>query len=299
MRVLFFLFFCVSTVQSQKTLLKGSVIDSETKQPVVYANISFLKSNKGTSSNEDGTFSLEINKELLNHKAHISCLNYKDTIVLAKALNNKTVLLKRKDFLLDEVLITAKKNQELVVDKYRRKHIKSSFGANQANPCILTKYFRYEDTYEDTPFLKNVIVYFGSYIGRKKSKFRVRLYAIDPVTKNPSEDIIKDDIVAYSRKVDGKVVVDISKYNIEFPKEGFYVGLERLHIPYNFYEYTYTEEGKRKKHVSKSVAPNFGTVYSKDTIKVFLSGKWRSHYYAQDFYKGNSIQPAISLTLSN
>jgi hypothetical protein len=299
MKKLLLLLFISSQLFSQKINFKGRLLDKETKKPVVYANISFLKSNAGISSLEDGTFNLNIDKKLLNKKVHISCLNYKDTIVLAKEIHNKTLYLQPKNFELDEIVISRKADRELVVDKYRRKHIKATFGGIQSNPWIVAKFFKFKKEYGQTPYLKDLSVYFGAMIIRKKSKFRIRLFKIDTLTGKPSEDLVKEPIIAYSRKIDGKVKIDISKYDIEFPAEGFFVGLERVHIPYNFYEYNYTMEGSKKKYRAKAVAPSFGAVYTKDTTYNFSRGSWKKFYSPQSFYEGNQIQPAISLTLSN
>lgn len=299
MRVFLCLLFVCISVKSQTFLLKGKLVDAVSYKPISYANISFLKGNKGVSTEENGMFSIEITKENLKEKVHISCLNYKDTIVVAKDLQNTSFTLRPKTFELNEVIITKKVDKKLNVDKYKRKHIKSSFGGLQKSPWIVTKFFKYKSRYEKTPYLKEIIVYFNSLLGRRKSKFRVRLFKLDTVLNKPSVDLVNKEIIAYSKKIDGKVKIDVSHLNIEFPKEGFFVGLERLHIPYNFYEYTYTKKGKKKKYIAKAVAPSFGAVYTKDTINVFVKGKWKKHYFPQDFYKGNAIQPAISLTLSN
>jgi len=299
MKKLLLLLFVSSQSFSQTINFNGKLLDKETNKPVVYANISFLKSNTGISSLEDGIFNLEIERKLLKEKIHISCLNYKDTVVLASNLQNKTLFLQPKSFKLDEVVISRKVDREIVIDKYKRRDIKSSFVSTRGHPWIITKYFPYTKEYKNTPYLKEVWVYFGSLLNRKKSKFRIRFYKKEKETGKPSNDIIREGIIAFSRKIDGKVKVDVSKYDIEFPKEGFFVGLERLNIPYNFYEYSYTKEGSRKKYVSKSLAPSFGATYTKDSIHMYSKGKWRDFYIPQKFYEGYQIQPAISLTLSN
>ena len=299
MKKLLLLLFVCSQSFSQTINFKGKLLDKETNKPVVYANVSFLKSNRGISSLEDGTFNLEIDRNLLKEQLHISCLNYKDTIVLASNIQNKTLFLQPKSFELAEVVVSRKVDRELVIDKYKRRDIKSSFGALRGHPWIITKYFPYKKKYKNTPYLNEIWVYFGSLISRKKSKFRIRFYKKDIKTGKPSDDIIREGILAFSRKIDGKVKVDVSKYDIEFPKEGFFIGLERLHIPYNFYEYSYKKEGSRKKYVSKSLAPSFGATYAKDSILIYSKGKWRDFYFPQKIYEGYQIQPAISLTLSN
>ena len=75
----------------QQTTFKGSLLDAKTKEPVVYANISFIQTSKGISTTEQGTFFMYINQKYLKGKVHISCLNYKDTLVNASDLNNTTL----------------------------------------------------------------------------------------------------------------------------------------------------------------------------------------------------------------
>ena len=91
-KLLFFLF--ISTqLFSQRINFEGKLVDAKTQEPIVYANVSFLNSDKGISSNEDGTFLMNLNKKYLDSKVHISCLNYKDTVVVAKDLYKKTLFL--------------------------------------------------------------------------------------------------------------------------------------------------------------------------------------------------------------
>lgn len=299
-KIAWVLFFVSTSLVAQTVTFKGTVLDKITKEPVVYANISFLKIKKGISSTEKGTFELDITPKDLNRKVHISCLNYQDTIVLAKDLQNKTIYLNPKPYELDEITITQKLDKELVIDKYKRRDIKTSFGSSKGNPWIITKFFDYKDAYEETPYLKDVTVYFGSLLMRKKGKFRIRMYAVDTTNNKPGEDILTDNLVVTMKKVNGKIKVDLSDYDIEIPKEGLYIGIERLEIPYNFNEYTYTIEGSKKKYKAISIAPSIGATLTKDTIYIYQLGKWRKFYFpGKKYYDGYNIEPAISLTLSN
>lgn len=299
MRVFLFLCFVSITAFSQTVVLKNKVIDAYTNDPVAYANISFLNENVGVSSDENGHFSLQINKKILKSKVHVSCLNYKDTVVLASVLQSESLKLQPKLYELEEVIISKKADRELVVDEYKRRDIKASFGGRKGSPWIVTKYFPYKSEYKNFPFLKSVTIYFTSFLSRKKAKFRVRFFKVDEKTGKPSEDILKESLIVDVKKTTGKTEVDVSKFNIEFPKEGFFVGLERIHIPYNFHKIKYTKQGSRKKYKDTIVAPDFGAIYTKDSTWVKSSGKWVKHYFPQEFYKGNALKPAISVTLSN
>ena len=52
--VIFLFVFCAG--HAQDVLVEGHVLDEKSKTPVPYANVSFLKTLKGTSSDEDGYF---------------------------------------------------------------------------------------------------------------------------------------------------------------------------------------------------------------------------------------------------
>lgn len=68
MKTIFWLLFVSSQVYAQRINFSAKLLDKKTKEPIVYANISFLKNALGVSSLEDGTFSLEIDENLLNEK---------------------------------------------------------------------------------------------------------------------------------------------------------------------------------------------------------------------------------------
>jgi hypothetical protein len=120
-----------TSVFSQKLPLKGKIVDKETKEPVKYANISFLKNDIGTSYSEFGHYWLMADQKLYSEKVHISCLNYKDTIIQAKELHSNIIQLEPKSYKLKEIVISKKVDRELVIDKYKRKDIKTTFGGGQ------------------------------------------------------------------------------------------------------------------------------------------------------------------------
>ena len=65
MKKLIFFLFISAQLFSQQVIFKGKLVDKETKLPIVYANISFLNSDKGISSKENGEFEILIDKKLL------------------------------------------------------------------------------------------------------------------------------------------------------------------------------------------------------------------------------------------
>lgn len=292
MKKIVLLLLCSSSLFGQKIILNGKLLDKDTGKPVVYANISFIDIQKGVSSLEDGGFSLEVTNEDLKRKVHISCLNYKDTIVQAKDLNKKIVYLTPESYQLEEIVLSnkRKKDLELELKKIRKKDLKIGFGGRVEKPWTIARYFEYEEKYEQTPYLKKITVFTKKY-GRRKAKFRVRIFTKNELTGLPEEDLLKENIIVSMGKGDKKAQIDVSEYDIEMPKTGFFVALERLHIPYNFYEYKLKyKDGEVRKVMG--VSPDFGSVAAKnEKLFTYLGGKW--------FSRKGKIVPAISVTLSN
>jgi hypothetical protein len=295
-KLIFLLFICLQT-GAQTISFKGKLLDKETNKPVVYANISFLKMNAGISSLEDGTFNLEIDKKLLQEKIHISCLNYKDTIVLADNLQQKTLFLQPKSFELNEVVISKKVDRELEVNKIKARKVKTSMIGTADFPWTVARYFEFKKEYEKTPYLKNVIIFLSTRENRK-AKFKVRVFSKDSITGFPKDDLIIENLIVDVSQKEKKVVLDLSKYDLEIPKKGVFISLERLNIPYNIYDYVFKYKDSISKKV-KRVAPDFGAipVYNEKRY-MFKKGKWYSSENDIIYYKDKTLVPAISLTLS-
>lgn len=298
MRKIIVLLFLSTQVFSQSINLKGKLLDSNTKEPIVYANISFLKSNKGISSLEDGTFNLEIDKKLLKEKVHVSCLNYKDTIVFANQLNDKILFLKADNLELDEVFISKKVNRELIVKKIKKRKIKISLIGTTNFPFTVARYFEFKKEYVETPFIKKVTIFLGN-DEKRKAKFRVRFFLKDSVSSLPKNDLLKESLIVSVDKRQKKIEIDLLKYDLEIPKKGIFIVLERLHVPDNFYEDTFNYKDSISKKVTR-VAPDFGGVAVFDEKRyTYRKGKWFSQEKEISYYKGKTIVPAISLTLTN
>uniref|UniRef100_UPI003217DAA7 TonB-dependent receptor n=1 Tax=uncultured Draconibacterium sp. TaxID=1573823 RepID=UPI003217DAA7 len=109
---LFTLCFCVlcilQVVAQQKVTVSGTITDTETKQPVVYANIAFPDLGIGTSSNEKGEFSIK-NVPAGPYKLLVSYIGYQEyslDMTLRKDVN-LSIRLKQQSLGLKEVIVTA------------------------------------------------------------------------------------------------------------------------------------------------------------------------------------------------
>jgi hypothetical protein len=295
MKKLFFFLFISAQVFSQRINFKGKLIDAQTQEPVVYANISFLKSNKGISSNEDGSFSIHLDKKYLASKIHISCLNYKDTIVFANDVYNKTLSMQSLNIVLDEITLTKRIQKKVVLGEVKNK----VEGVHTSGMRMLAKYFPNDKRVTCCNYLETLEIHFSKRnVHRKKAKFRIRIFSKDEKTGLPQEDLLNVNLPMEIEDGQKKVTIDISKYNLEMPENGLFVAFEKLFIPFNQY-------GKNDSDMENEFfyAPIIGYAkYSKkdrnDNMYHYVKGQWKLSPIGK-IKLMRQYAPAISLTLSN
>ena len=290
---IFFLLFLTTTAFSQQVLFKGRLLDAKTKESVVYANISFLKTTKGISSGEDGSFAMYIHHKYMDGNIHISCLNYKDTIVKASDVNNIVLLMQPKQNQLEEIVLTKRVNRTFLQDKVKKK----VHGVHSAGMRMMAKYFPFDRKNKYCNYLSKVTLYFSKR-HNKKSKFRVRVFNRDAITGLPKEDILNVNLPVTISEGQLSTEVDLSNFDIEMPKNGVFIAFEKLFIPFNEY-------GKKQENSDGEVlyAPIIGfTKYN------YRKPKERTYYYVKGNWVKSALNrvsgfkkwaPAISLTLTN
>lgn len=294
MRKLFLVFFLVSIAAfAQKIEFAGKLLDKNTKEPVVYANLSFLDSEKGISSTEDGTFLMYIDKKLLNGKIHISCLNYKDTIVFAKDLQNKVLLLSSKTEILDEVVIRKTLDKQVVLDPIKKKVV----NMHSSGLRMIAKYFPNTKKNACCNYIVKVEIQFPKR-QKQQSKFRFRIFDRDLKTGNPKDDLLTESIPITIRKGETSVFLNLEDYGIEMPENGFFIAFEKLFIPFNEYG-----ENNLDPNSEVFYSPIMGMTKSKEYKKeirnyIYTKGMWTN---LAGINKGRmkGYVPAISVTLSN
>ena len=107
---------------SQEIKMKGIITDSETKIPIHFVNIGFLNKNKGTISNLNGEFILNVSEKFLNDSLTISHVNYYPIKIPIDNFNNRTIFLEPRTNELSEVIVTNKRkiNRKVGVNIYLR-----------------------------------------------------------------------------------------------------------------------------------------------------------------------------------
>lgn len=278
--------------------LKSVIIDSETKEKISYVNIWVENENIGTTSNEKGEFELEIDgtKVIL-----FSAIGFETKKILSDSIKN---ILELKPLVteLNEIVIKSKKrSQELIIGKFKKSKINIYFACGTI-PWISARYFKFQEEYSKTPFLKKIRLLTNSDV--ENAKFNIRIYDVNE-NGEPNNYINVKNIIGIAKKGRKITEIDISNLNIEFPKEGLFIAIEWLIIESNKHEYNYTMQDSRKRLRGISYEPAIGTVLAETDENgwIFIQGKWRKIFKnssgATKRYKDKYNLLAIELTLTD
>ncbi|MFK8061452.1 MAG: carboxypeptidase-like regulatory domain-containing protein [Polaribacter sp.] len=228
-----FVVLITNSIFGQTLFFKGEILDKKTKDPIAYASLLFLDSSIGTATNEQGRFNIELREKDLKSKVLISCINYKDTIVLTSQLKNKTFYLRPTVEVLDEVVLRKRKIKEVVLDPVKRK-VKYMLPFNKTSGVQMNaKYFPYTSKNNGVDYIKDITIKYYRRSYKCKGKYRLRIFDRDIKTGKPKKDILKKNIILTMLANDKSIVLDLSKYDIQVPKNGFFVALEFFYIPFN------------------------------------------------------------------
>ncbi|MEK8179012.1 carboxypeptidase-like regulatory domain-containing protein [Flavobacterium buctense] len=271
--------------------IKGVVKDSLSGQPISYVNIWVENENIATTTEEDGTFSLNVsgNKNLI-----FSALGYEKKT--SKAAQSAEVFLNAKAFDLEEVVISNSIETKRIVIGQTENTIAQAF---DNGPRIDVKYFPYNPAYNKTRYLKKVTLSTDSRI--EDATIRIRFYSVD-ANGFPGEEMLKKDLIVTVKNGTKSNKIDLSDYNLVMPKNGLFVGFEKLMIEKNKKERTVTDQNTQTTQILKTYYPFILYNYvERDALFTFSGGKWNKQTNESNGMpeKVKGYEPAINLILSN
>jgi hypothetical protein len=270
---------------------KGVVID-ESGKPIPYVNIWVENENIGTTSEENGEFSIaaSANKNLI-----FSILGFEKRIIKASEVSN--VIMKAVSFQLDEVVIA----RHFETKKIEIGQINNSvLEAFDNGPRIDVKFFPYEAAYKKTKFIKKVSILTDSRIDNATVK--IHFYKAD-ANGFPGEELLTKDYIVTIEKGVVRNGFDLTDLNLKMPKTGIFIGIEKLLISKNKLEKTIVNSNTQKTSIQVIYYPLVLYNYvERDYLFAFSGGKWsRQTNYKNQGYSGKIkvYEPAINLVLTN
>ena len=273
--------------------LKGIVKDSITGKPISYVNISVQNENLGTTSEENGEFTIDVTDK--SKRLIFSALGYeKKTINISKL---SEVKLKPTAFALDEVIIVKKyetRQKEIGIEE------NTIFEAFDNGPRIDVKFFPYFPSYKKTKFIKQVVIFTDSKID--EATFKIHFYSLDSNGFPGDELLGKDFIVSVSKGIN-ETKFNMMKFNLRMPKQGIFVGFEKLMVTKNKIEKTITDAATNTIHIKTTYFPFvlYNSV-KKDFAFALSGGKWIRKGKQNANVPTEKItvyEPAINLILTN
>ncbi len=276
--------------------IRGVVKDSISGEPIPFVNIWVENETIGTTSETNGSFSLDIKEDKV---LVFSALGYE---VKKASSKSEVILLKSKVFELKEVIIEQPKfKKEIEIGNFNKPlgfHISGDLEWSNA------KFFKYDTTYEQTKFIKKIKITTRSKVNN--AKFKIRIFSVNK-EGSPEDDLLYEDIIVMVKKGKRKNIIDISNFKLVFPKEGLFIAYEVLKIESNKYEFKYTENESKKLVKKTFYAPDFecNLVEEQNTYH-FKLGKWtklqkwhNNETGLHERYNNKVFEPAINLILTN
>ena len=172
--------------------------------------------------------------------------------------------------------------------------------AYENGPRIDIKFFPYLSKYKRTKFIKQVVINTDSRI--EEATLKLHFYKVDSEGFPGEEYLEKDFIVTVSRGVK-KTLFNLISFNLTMPKNGIYVGFERLKIGKNKVEKTIKDAESNSNVIQTSFCPYvlYNSV-ERDYTFTFSDGKWIKEFTPNRLdtsSKTTVYEPAINLILTN
>jgi hypothetical protein len=273
--------------------IKGVVKDSLTGKPIQYVNIWVENENIGSTSEENGTFS--INTTAKGKRLIFSTLGYEKKII--KASETLEVNLKLTAYSLNEVVISKSIGTKSIEIGKTNNEIYQAF---DNGPKMDTKYFPYKTSYNKTKYLKQVTIYTDSRI--ENAIIKIHFYEVAP-NGSPGEELLDKDFVVTVKKGTRINRFDLKEFNLKFPKTGLFIGFEKLMIENNKTEKTITDSNTNKSQTQKTYFPFVLYNYvEREFLYTFSGGKWNRQTKKGESETSAKIminEPAITLILTN
>jgi hypothetical protein len=292
MKSILFFFITISLTAQ----IRGVVKDSISSEPIPYVNIWVENETIGTTSETNGSFSLDIKEEKV---LVFSALGYE---IKKASSKSELILLKPKVFELNEVVIEQPKfkNEIEIGTKLQKNSIRISDQVGN----IKGRYFPFQKEYKETKFIRKIKIFTKSEI--TNSKFKLRILSVD-INGFPDTDMINEDIIITVKKGKSENIINLEEYNFVFPERGIFVVFETLFLDENKRQYkSYNEFTKQKSQLNIYEPGLLCNLVDDENSFVFTMKGWFKFPKQPNGQKGSLkkfnnkvFEPAINLILTN
>ena len=283
--------------------IQGVVKDSLTGKPIPYVNIWVQNENIASTSEENGSFSLDVKQEKM---LIFSALGYETK---KNSSTNEVVFLKPIAYELKEIAIERPKfSKEIEVGNYESSGFR--IGLGNINSAI---FFNPDDVQLQYPILKEIK--FQTKSDLEDAKIRIKFLSVNS-DSSPGISLLEKEIIVVVKKGKNVNIVDLKTHKFKIPIEGFYISFEKLLIDENkyFHEFSYkNKQGKKVTVKQMSIEPElcFVPEYKDIVWQSSINGKWtktKKHILKNPKsyenllmrkYHDKYLAPSMKITLTN
>ncbi|MFC5410629.1 carboxypeptidase-like regulatory domain-containing protein [Larkinella bovis] len=211
--------------------IQGSVQMEGSEQPVPYALISEPQHGFGTYADAQGRFSAQIPAGI--DTLLISCVGFESQQIPLSSVSDTAVFrLRSKPNVLTEIVVKGRKPRLATVGAIR-KRAPIVWGNCSGRNIEFALFVRNPTGIRG--FLHRVS-YLIARGGVPTAPFRVRIYA--NTDGEPGQDLLPQSVIAAGRRGNTWCEVDLSPYQIAFPKDGLFIAMEWLPTDEARYKFT-------------------------------------------------------------
>ncbi|MGI6477883.1 MAG: carboxypeptidase-like regulatory domain-containing protein [Salinivirgaceae bacterium] len=219
---------------SQETkIISGKIINQE-GEGIPYSSIEFKSKKGGVACDNKGIYHWKIKNFTTKDTIIIRSMGYlsKEVPISIILDTSQSVILKRKIFELDEVVISSNTETYNKKVKIVGNNNKPKGGFGFISPGREIAIF-IKDTSVVNRRIHSVSYFISNKVGIPTTPFRVRIYSVDKQTGLPSNDLLINQIV-FTPKNSGWNSIQIND-DITFPENGVFVSMEYIYTDEKYY----------------------------------------------------------------
>lgn len=213
--------FTFSQQKNGSALWHLTIVDSATSKGVERATVSGI-STYNFITDHNGVINIDKGFIDQRNNIRISCIGYRSVFYKPEGKYPDTLRLSATMTILNEVTINSRSKDKLLGNINQEAKGGYYPGPNEE----IVEYIPNNEEISGIIISVNYVLLNG-YKNIAKP-FKVNLYSKSKDSMYPAEALIKDSIIVYNTKSLTMVKVDISKYNIQIPGDGFFIGFETL-----------------------------------------------------------------------
>ena len=226
------------TTDEPVTVVRGKLIDQDTKKPIIFANVYVEKTSVGTVSNSEGEFILKVPASLKEKPINVSYMGYKTVSVKLSDMksDNNVIALNPETINIKELIVRTNDPQSLI--RGAMKNIAANYGEN---PYLCTAFYR-ESVMQNRQYVgvaEAVLDIYKSRYTNERESDRIKVFK-----GRKSQDVRKMDTLIF--KLQGghyvALLLDLAKNPQSFMTESFFTD-------YNYQPVTITNIEGRETYV--------------------------------------------------